>query len=146
MSLLDYEVQPHVPGTALARLVRDYKALTTNLDMLEKRRKEVRDRLSTIVVESGEEDEKGHIVLALPEKIDGISSLMRQRRVKRTLDEHVAERVISQAHLIDRCYRMVPVLDEDVVMQARFEGLLTDADIDSMFPTTVTWAFVTVKA
>lgn len=132
-------------GTEIESLVRDYKSLTDTLDMVEERRKTVRDKLSVIVEQDGEVDEKGHIVLSLPEKIEGIARLVRQRRVKRTLDEDAAERIITKAKLNDRCYRTVPMLDEDAVMQALFEGMLTEEDIDIMFPTRISWAFVPVK-
>ena len=137
--------RPEPDGTSLVTLVRNYKALTDNVELLEERRRSIRDQLSSIVEQDGEVDEKGHIVLALPSKVEGIARLVRQRRVKRTLDEHVAERILTKAHLVERCYKNVPVLDEDAVMQALFEGDLTEEDVDRMFPTKVTWAFVPLK-
>jgi len=137
--------RPEWDSRTLESLVKDYKALSDTLEMVEGRRRTVRDQLSSIVEQEGEVDEKGHLVLDLPDSIEGISRLVRQRRVKRTLDEHVAERILTQANLTDKCYKSVPILDEDAVMQALFEGFLTEDDIDKMFPTKVTWAFIPLK-
>jgi hypothetical protein len=40
---------------------------------------------------------------------------------------------------------MVPTLDEEEIMKAYYEDLLTEQDIDTMFTETVTWALVTTK-
>lgn len=129
----------------LGVLVREYTMLKQQKDALEDRLKQRRDQLSNIVEQDGESDDKGHLVLDLPEPVEGFKRLVRQRRVKRQLDEHVAERILDQKELAERCYQLVPVLNEDAVMQCLYEGLLTEADIDKMFPTTITWAFLPVK-
>lgn len=126
-------------------LLAQYKALDESEKQLAERKKQVRDTLSSYIEEVGEEDDKGHLVYDLGGSVAGYKQLVRQRRVKRQLDEHVAERILGQKELTERCYRLVPVLDEDAVMQALFEGLLTEGDIDVMFPTTITWAFVPLK-
>ena len=40
---------------------------------------------------------------------------------------------------------MVPVLDEEEILAARYADLLTDEDIDSMFPAKETFAFLFVQ-
>ena len=37
---------------------------------------------------------------------------------------------------------MVPVLDEDAIMSAFYEGYLTEEDIDAMFPSKTSYAFI----
>jgi len=37
---------------------------------------------------------------------------------------------------------MVPVLDEDAIMTAFYEGYLTEEDIDFMFPSKTSYAFI----
>jgi hypothetical protein len=41
---------------------------------------------------------------------------------------------------------MVPMLDEAEVMACLYEGLLTEEEIDEMFPKKVSYAFLTSKA
>lgn len=129
----------------VAALLAQYKTLDEGEKQLAERKKQVRDELSSYIEELGEEDDKGHLVYDLGGSVQGYKQLVRQRRVKRVLDEHVAERLLEQKELTGRCYQLVPVLNEDAVMQCLFEGLLAEADIDAMFPTTITWAFVPLK-
>lgn len=132
-------------GVDVAGLLAQYKTLDEGEKQLAERKKQVRDTLSAYIEEVGEEDDKGHLVYDLGGSVAGYKQLVRQRRVKRQIDEHVAERLLGQKGLKDLCYRLVPVLDEDAVMKCLFEGLLTEGDIDAMFPTTITWAFVPLK-
>lgn len=136
---------PQLDTVDLTVMLREYTALKQQKDLIEERLKQRRDQLSSIVEQDGETDDKGHLILNLPEPVDGFRRLVRQRRVKRQLDEHVAERILEGKDLSGRCYRLVSVLDEDAVMQCLFEGLLTETDIDRMFPTTITWAFLPTK-
>jgi hypothetical protein len=41
---------------------------------------------------------------------------------------------------------MEPVLNEDQVMACLYEGLLTEEDVDSMFPKKIIWAFIPSKS
>jgi hypothetical protein len=41
---------------------------------------------------------------------------------------------------------MVPMLDESEVMACLYEGLLTEEEIDSMFPKSVSYAFIPSKS
>jgi hypothetical protein len=40
----------------------------------------------------------------------------------------------------------MPVLDEDADMACLYEGLLSEEDVDTMFPKKITWAFVPSKS
>lgn len=136
---------PRMETVDLDDLLREYISLKQQKELLEERLKRRRDQLSIIVEQDGETDDKGHLILDLPEPVEGFRRLVRQRRVKRQLDEYVAERILEDKDLTGRCYRLVSVLDEDAVMQCLFEGLLEETDIDRMFPTTITWAFLPTK-
>lgn len=125
--------------------VREYSGVRAQGELIKAREQELKRRLSSIVEDHGEEDEKGHLWLTLPESAGGYVSLQRQRRVSTSLDEEKTERILAGAGLTERCYRMEPVLDQDEVMAALYEGLLTEAQVDEMFPQRITYAFVPVK-
>lgn len=125
--------------------VRRYVQLKRQVDDLVKEQSVIKTELSALVDSQGEFDARGHRILELPEEVDGYVSLQRQRRVSQRLDEDEAQRILTEKKLTDRCYKLTPVLDEDAVMSCLYEGLLTEEDIDTMFPKTETWAFVPLK-
>lgn len=131
--------------TGLLGKVRKFVSLKRNIDDLVKEQSVLKTYLSDFVDEFGEYDARGHRILELPEEVDGYVSLQRQRRVSQKLDPEEAERILKEKNLTDRCYKLLPVLDEDAVMSCLYEGLLTEEEIDTMFPKTETWAFVPLK-
>lgn len=133
-------------ATTLLQWVREFSGLDGQIKALTKRKTEIRDRLSGVVEEHGEEDDKGHIWLNLNSEVEGIGSLKRERRVGQSMDEDRVERILAEKGLTERCMKQVPTLDEDEVMAAHFEGLISEAEIDSMFPKKVSYAFVPVRA
>ena len=94
----------------------------------------------------GEPDEKGNLWLRLPHEVDGFTSLQRQRKVSQSLDEGTATELLKEKGLFDRCFVMMPVLKEDEVMACLYEGLITEEEVDKMFPKKVSYAFLTSKA
>jgi hypothetical protein len=136
---------PKAPNELLKK-VRSYVSIKGRIDDLTKEQSVLKSELSDIVDEQGIPDEKGHIWLELPEEVDGFKSLQRQRRVTQRLDEDVAETLLKEKGLSDRCWKMVPMLDESEVMACLYEGLLTEEEIDSMFPKSVSYAFIPSKS
>ena len=61
-------------------------------------------------------------------------------------DDAKAEAIARAMGLFDRLFKPVMVLDEDAVMVAREEGLLTDQQVEQMFPQKVTHALMPRKA
>lgn len=133
-------------GNPIVTKVRKYIALRGRIEDLTKEQSTLKSELSDIVDLEGTPDEKGHIWYSLPEEVDGYVSLQRQRRVSQKLDEQEAARILRQKNLSDRCYKMVPVLDEAEVMACLYDGLLTEEEIDSMFPKSVSYAFIPSKS
>ena len=129
----------------MLRDVRAYVRLKDTIATLTKDANAYRDKLAQIVEEYGEEDESGNRWLELPAEVDGVLSLKRERRVSQSLDTEAAEEILAAKGLKDRCFKLVPVLDEDEVMACLFEDLLGPDDIDAMFPKKITWAFVPSK-
>ena len=97
------------------------------------------------VVIKGEEDDKGNIVLELPEEVDGYSAIIKQRRVSRKIDEDKAEEVITARGMEETLYKTIRVVDEDALMAALYNDELTEAEIDEMYPQSITWALVLKK-
>ena len=126
--------------------VKRFIMLKRQIDDLSKEQNVLKSYLSEVVDTEGEPDEKGHLFYPLPEEVDGYKSLQRQRRVSQKLDEDAAQRILKEKGLEAKCYQMIPVLDESAVMSALYEGLLTEEEVDTMFPKTETWAFLPVKA
>jgi hypothetical protein len=130
----------------LVSKVRKFVSLKARIDDMTKEQSVIKKELSDLVDAEGTPDEKGHLWLSLPEEVDGYVSLQRQRKVSQKLDEEVANRILTSKKLKDRCYKMVPVLDEAEVMACLYEDLLTEEEIDAMFPKAVSYAFIPSKS
>lgn len=125
--------------------VRQNSLLKEEIDNLTKRQSDIKERINKTVVAFGEEDDRGHIVIDIDDEVTGITKVMRQKRVSKSLDQSVAEELLEQKGLKDRCLQPIYVLNEEQIMSAYYEGLLTEEDIDKMFPGKVTWALVMTK-
>lgn len=125
--------------------IRQYIALKEQIDMLVKRQSEIKTRLITTVDEFGEVDGKGHIVFDIDEPETGTSRLMKQRKVSKPLDEEAAYALLEEKGIKDQCVVMVPQLDQDEIMASLYKGILTEADIDVMFPPKISYAFIVTR-
>jgi hypothetical protein len=126
--------------------VSEFISLRSRIDDMSKQRDSIKADLSELVDTVGEPDEKGNLWLRLPHEVDGFTSLQRQRKVSQSLDEDTAVELLKAKGLYDRCYAMLPVLKEDEVMACLYEGLITEEEVDKMFPKRVSYAFLTSKA
>jgi len=133
------------PINPLLAKVADYVTIKRNIDDMSKQQNRIKSELSELVDTDGEPDEKGHLIYELPEKVSGVTALKRQRRVSQSLNESIAEDILKKKDIYNRCYKMVPVLDESEVMACLYDGLLTEEEIDEMFPKTVSYAFYIVE-
>lgn len=129
----------------LTNYVRQNTVLRDEIDGLTKRQVEVKKRVIDGIKELGYEDSTGHIVVDINDATTGISRALHQRRVSKSLDVDIAEDLLDKKGLTERCSRKIFVLNEEEIMAAFYEGLLTEADIDAMFPAKVTWALVMSK-
>jgi hypothetical protein len=127
-------------------LVRQNATLKDRIDSTLSIQNEIKTKLRDGVKELGEEDDRGHIVVEINDDITGISKVVNQRKVSKSLDMSVAEEILKEKGLHERCVMMVPVLDEEAIMAAYYEGLVTEEDIDKMFPAKVSWALVMSKS
>jgi hypothetical protein len=129
----------------IKRNLRQYLALKDELGVLTTRQNELKARL-TEAVDAVEANDSGHRMLTVADDISGEVVLTRQRRVSKSLDMDIAETILIKKGIKDTCIKMVPMIDEDAIMTAFYEGHLTEEDIDEMFPAKISYAFlVTTK-
>ena len=129
----------------LIKDAREYSFLKQQIEFLEKQQKEVRERLFTTLDEMGETDDKGNIIVELPEEVNGFGAVVKQRRVSRKIDELVADEIITEKNMEEQLYKTIRVVDEDALMAALYNDELTEAEIDLMYPQKIVWALVMNK-
>lgn len=131
-------------GDDLGSLFREAVYLKKNIDDLTKRQDVIKKRLSDFVDGNGLEDDKGHKWFDMPE-VDGYVGMQRQRRVAQSVDEAVCQTILGDKELMARCFELKPVLNQDEVLACFYEGLITEDELDMMFPKKVTSAFILMK-
>jgi hypothetical protein len=124
--------------------IRQYLALKDQLDLITKRQTEIKQRLID-AVDAVEADDRGHRVLSVEDETVGEVTLTRQRRVSKSLNMDVAEEILTKKGIKDTCIKMVPIIDEGAIMAAFYENYLTEEDIDLMFPSKISYAFLLDK-
>lgn len=87
-----------------------------------------------------------HRTIRFPSPIRGYKAFVRQSRVSTGTNEVEAEAIAHRKGLYERLFKPVMVLDESAVLVARAEGLLTDAELEAMFPKKYSYALVPEKA
>lgn len=125
--------------------VREYVKLKASVTHMEARQKELRDKIFEYLDTHGDEETSGSLSLYLDEDIDGVCRVQKTRRVKRTLNEELAETIIEQAGIADDVYEIKRVINEDALMAAYYNEKITEEQLDEMFPASVTWALNTLK-
>lgn len=129
----------------IVSLVRQHVELKAQLALAAEREKELKSRITEILKSEGEPDVRGSLSLEIDDKISGVSKVVWQKRVSKSLDMEAAEDLLEAKDLLDRCVTMMPVLDEEEIMKAYYEDLLTETDVDAMFPEKISWALITTK-
>lgn len=121
--------------------IRQYLALKDQVEMLTKRQSEIKQRLIE-AVDAVEPDDRGHRILSITDELAGDVTMTRQKRVSKSLNMDVAEEILTRKGIKDVCIKMVPSIDEGAIMAAFYENYLTEEDIDNMFPSKVSYAFL----
>lgn len=127
------------------REVQQYVSLKDEIASMDTRLGVLKKRITTFVDELGEPNEKGSIVLPLNDDASGTAAVVKQRRVSKMFDESAANNLLNEKGLFEECTKTIVTLDQDAVMAAYYDGKLTDADIEKMFPEKVVWALVMEK-
>jgi hypothetical protein len=124
---------------------KEFVFVKKQLDYFEDKHKDLKEKIFSKIDVEGEVDSEGHIILELKEPIDGVRSFKKQRRVKRKIDETLAEQLIAEKGLEDKLYKTIRVVDEDALMAAMYSAELSEEEVDSIYPQVVTWAIVLNK-
>lgn len=122
--------------------LRQYLALKGEADLLTNRVNDLKKILTEDVEQFGEVTTNGHYNLVVEDSIKGEVKLTKQRRVSNNLDEAAAEQLLNERGIYEQCTKTITVLDDAAIMAAHYQGKLSEADIDSMFPQKITWAFI----
>jgi hypothetical protein len=129
----------------LVNQAKEYAFIKAQLDYLEKQQKALREKLFEVLDASGETDDKGNIIVELPQEVDGYVSVVKQKRVTRKVDELVADEIITAKGMEETLYKTVRMVDEDALMAALYNDELTENEIDQMYPQKITWALILSK-
>ena len=124
---------------------KQYAFTKQQLEYWEKQQKELKAKLFEKIDIDGEEDSSGNVVVELPEDIDGIVAVVKQRRVSRKINEARAEEIIAEHGLEETLYKTIRVVDEDALMAALYNDDLTEEEVEEMYPANVVWALVMKK-
>ena len=146
VKILDGDKPEREPEDVIEAKFRQFVWLKREVESLGSVQSGLKSDLLQALEALGEEDDKGHLWFEFPSPVEGYAAMQRQRRVSQKLDEEAAEEILTAKGLTDRCYKTVRVLDEDEVMALLYEGVLTEADVDQMFPKTISYAFVPSKS
>lgn len=98
----------------------------------------------------GVRDDKGSYVMDLGRSYEvngkAFTGLKYQKGTTRIVDEDAAGRLAKEKGLHKRLFPSQPTFDAQEVYVLFQEGLLTEEEVDAIFPEKVTWSFVRVGA
>lgn len=129
---------------SIKKYARQFIVLKDEVGVLTSRQNELKSRIMK-ELDVVEPDMNGHRVYEFADEHLGDIKLTKQRRVSKTLDMQIAEDILTRKGIKDACIKMVPVLDEAAIMSSFYEGLLTEEEIDAMFPAKESYAFLVNK-
>jgi hypothetical protein len=125
----------------LQSTARQFIRIKDELALLSGRQTELKKRLDSSLSEV-DPDDRGHRSIIIEDAVLGDIKIIKQRKVSKSLDLVEAERILTEKGIRDTCIKMVPTIDEAAIMSAFYEGHLTEQDIDTMFPSKETFAFI----
>jgi hypothetical protein len=140
----DEEPRVSVEDDLMAQ-AKHYAFVKEQLEYWEKQQKELKAKLFDRIDSEGEEDSSGNVVIELPEDINGVVAVVKQRRVSRKINETRAEEIIAEHGMEDTLYKTIRVVDEDALMAALYNDDLTEDEVEEMYPANVVWALVMKK-
>ena len=140
------EEEPRVTSIDdLEAQAKQYIFFKKQVEYFESELKLLKEKIFEVVDTKGEVDGNGNIFVELPNEIEGVRMLQKQRRVSRKIEEGVAEQIIADKGMEEQLYKTIRIVDEDALMAALYEGQLTEEEIDQMYPQKIVWALVLNK-
>jgi len=119
------------------QLAKQYMVVKAEADFIAKRQNDLKARLKDAVDKLGEVTAKGHKVLEF-----GDIKLTNQRKESNPLDTEVATEILNKHGLYKDCVEVIEQLDQNAILVAYQKELLTEEEIDLMFPKKVSYAFL----
>ena len=124
---------------------KQYIFFKKQVEYFESELKLLKEKIFEVVDTKGEVDGNGNIFVELPNEIDGVTMLQKQRRVSRKIDPQMADNLIVSKGLETELYKTIQIIDEDALMAALYEGQLTEEEVDLMYPQKIVWALILNK-
>jgi hypothetical protein len=90
----------------------------------------------------GIEDQNGSLHLVMKDSDGNTTEIIRQKKVKRELNNFAAERLLKKKKLYDACMMQVVTweLDEEKIIEAYESGKISAMELDSIMNEKITWA------
>jgi len=124
---------------------KQYIFFKKQVEYFESELKLLKEKIFEVVDTRGEVDGNGNIFVELPNEIDGVTMLQKQKRVSRKIDPQMADNLIVSKGLETELYKTIQIIDEDALMAALYEGKLTEEEVDLMYPQKIVWALILNK-
>lgn len=126
-------------------MAKKYLTFRKGRESFQKNEDTMKKALMEDLASQGEVDDKGHRYFYFPEEVDGVFGLKRERRVSQILNEDAAMDLIERYGLQEVCIEHVPVLNEDALLAEAYKGTISDAEMQSLYETKESFAFILVK-
>lgn len=109
--------------------------------------------LMDFLADSGDEEDGGHRSFTLDEPLGyfqhkagnlipkSVTGILRQRRESVSLNEERTMALLKAKELLDRCTKVEVVLDEDAILAANYEGIISDDDLEALYDKKESFAF-----
>lgn len=134
-----------VNKAAVKEWVRQFVDIDSQVKDLERRKTELKERLSEVVEVHGKQDDQGHQFYDLGESIEGYHLIKRECRRSVTLDSEKAMALLRERDLVDEVVSWQPVIDEDALYAQVYQGNITPEEIEALTNESVNYAFKPVK-
>ena len=135
-----------VRAAGIREWIKQFLTLKAEVETLEQRRNDLKERCRSVVNEQGAEDDKGSLFLEFdpPIKVGAVTctGIKNERRITTVIDEESATEFFERLGLLKKVQTTVVVLDQDKIMALLYKGEITEADLDKhVFQKNETWAF-----
>ena len=138
-------VMPSAVATDFATRSATFIRLNDKIKEMEAQKKALRDELMQFIETYGY-DAGGSQALELAKPVNGVTAMIRQRKVRKMpLDEQAAERILRSKKIYDRCTVEVRELDGDQIMACMYEGLLYEDELLEILPLKEEYSLVPKK-
>ena len=138
-------VMPSSAATDFVARSTAFLRINDRIKEMETQKKALRDELMQFIADY-EYEANGSQALELPEPVNGVVALVRQRKVRKMpIDEQAAERILKDKDIYDRCTVEVRELDGDQIMAAMYEGLLSEDELLEILPLKEEYSLVPKK-